>query len=337
MVAQLPIEQIKEFLFKDDEIRKAIIDDYDLDGDRIRSPQDLTLQLVQALKQVAVEVPEIEKKDNAVVFEAAVLAIASSSSPWVAVQGKREVIKNHLEGYNPADVVKQNQDENFKKQLGDLLGGQAGSKNASYVIKWAALLADQPEFYQDIIVKIFSEFSKQLVCFPKHLKYPMAVLCLAGIFGNPVKQWKKLKPYKFPGMQVPIACEFLRNLGWSGFKPDRHVIRAIALWENDLKEMHGDSVEKAFSHIVGLIGTTSKTIICPIKAAIYAIYATPEGVDYSEADNLLWAFISNTVNIRQKDIVNVWLQDQLHMNQNSQEKYDKVTKLGIWPKSLICE
>lgn len=332
----LPIQEIKKFLARDEKIRSAIEADYGIEP--TNDPEILSRRLVTALDQVAEDNPEESAKSNSDVFKAATLAIASSTTNWSTIQKKKISIELVLCQYD-LDAVKKVPDEEIHDELIHLLPGQNQKNNAAAIIEWSRLLTADGNFYKDVICTTYHEITQRPAwsAIEKSKNYPMAVLCLAGIFGNPVNRWKKLKKPKFPGMQVPIACEFLRNLGWSGFKPDRHVIRAIALWENSLKEKHEDNVEKAFWHIVDIIDTRSKTIVCPIKSAIYAIYATPKGIDYSEADNLLWAFVSNVVNLREKDIVNMWLKNQLEMNIKSFEAYDKITKIGLWPNSLICE
>jgi hypothetical protein len=67
------------------------------------------------------------------------------------------------------------------------------------------------------------------------------VLCLAVLFAEgPPKRWEgyedlsvdiRSAPLKFPGMGFSICCEFFRNLGWSGFKPDVHITRLFQHWE----------------------------------------------------------------------------------------------------------
>jgi hypothetical protein len=44
---------------------------------------------------------------------------------------------------------------------------------------------------------------------------------LALMLGDPKSNWK------LPGMGVPLAAEFLKNLGFDDFKPDRHLIRML--------------------------------------------------------------------------------------------------------------
>jgi|SaaInlStandDraft_7_1057024.scaffolds.fasta_scaffold01757_7 hypothetical protein len=335
-MAVLPIKEIRRFLVNDKRIRAAIQAGYDIE--LTDDPEVLSKRLVEALDQIPHENPAQETVSNSEVLKAAVLAIASSSANWATIQKKRAAIKSALCQYDPLAVTQAPEFE-IRNELIRLLPGQNQTANADAMIKWAVTLSENKDYYKEVICRTYLEITEHPSWFAidsdKH--FPMAVLSLAGIFANPVNRWRKLKPYKFHGMQVPIACEFLRNLGWSGFKPDRHVIRAIALWEAALKEKHGDAVEKAFCHLVDIVDTTSKTILCPIKSAVYAVHATPAGMDYSEADNLLWAFISNVVNLRQKDIVNVWLKDQIDMTESSFDMYDRITKLDTWPNSLICE
>ena len=57
---------------------------------------------------------------------------------------------------------------------------------------------------------------------------------LAAFLGSPSRRAKKrwlppsgVESWKAPGMQLALASEFLRNLHWDGFKPDRHIRRMM--------------------------------------------------------------------------------------------------------------
>ncbi len=336
-MAHLPIPQIKKFLFSDQEIRDAIISDYNLEKKPTNNANELANSLVASLGQAAKDNPESLTKSNSAVFKAAVLAIASSSTKWSYIQKKKKKIASTLCDFDPQSVQNSPRDE-IQQAIVDLLPGQNQTANANAILAWAKLLSNKSSFYNKVICNTYAEIidrpSWSKIDPDKH--YPMAVLCMAGIFANPVNDWAKLKQYKFPGMLVPIACEFLRNLGWDGFKPDRHINRIVALWERELRDQHGEKVDESLCHLRDIIDTSSKTTLCPIKSAIYAIYATPKGVSYSETDNLLWAFVSYFLEHREKDIVNLWLKKQFHIDALSIHELLDVSDLGKWPKSLIC-
>lgn len=51
---------------------------------------------------------------------------------------------------------------------------------------------------------------------------------MVGLFiDEPPARWDCPGVGKLPGLQFALGSEFFRNLGWNGFKPDRHVIRLL--------------------------------------------------------------------------------------------------------------
>tara|TARA_Y100001934_G_C11931761_1_gene576069 strand:- start:205 stop:687 length:483 start_codon:yes stop_codon:yes gene_type:complete len=118
---------------------------------------------------------------------------------------------------------------------------------------------------------------------------------MAAIFANPLANWKPIVgDFNFPGMGVAIASEFLRNLKWDGYKPDRHIIWAINRWKSDF-EQYDNRVNQTLEHFEELNVSRAQEILRPVKQGLYAIYATPINTEcstFSEADNLLWAFVS---------------------------------------------
>lgn len=80
-----------------------------------------------------------------------------------------------------------------------------------------------------------------------------------------------------------LASEFLRNLGWRGFKPDRHIQRLFSLWFPEVvKSCHERAVELA-----GLVGTRAKDVVAFFTFSLVGHAVTPPGRTFSEADNLV--------------------------------------------------
>ena len=96
------------------------------------------------------------------------------------------------------------------------------------IADWATVLRDQPNFYLETIAPA----RMALHDVDKELTAPTSFLCVAAYFSRE-EGWAgerstitaPVGTRKWPRMGLPLACEFLRNLGWNGFKPDRHIIR----------------------------------------------------------------------------------------------------------------
>ncbi len=312
---QIPIEQIESFLYNDEEIRKKIIRDFGLDkidGDSgvrkyvISCPSDLSNALVDVLEQEAVAAPEKKIHDTSEIFEAAVLAIASSANNWTVVQKNIPEIRIALRDFDASAVHKKGV-ANTIDSLPKLIGGQSPADNVKYILDWAEKLHDNPEFFTTAIERTFNDISIRLddlcngLVHRKGIKLPIATLCLAGIFSDPAKSWTIKGVPKLRGMGVPIACEFMRNLKWNCFKPDRHIVWAVEIFDHQMRRAawHKEALEVC-DQIYDIVGKRNKDLKKNIEAALLCIYATPEGyggtretvdTSYSRADNLLWAYI----------------------------------------------
>ena len=93
------------------------------------------------------------------------------------------------------------------------------------------------------------------------------------------------RPPKAPGMAPTLASEFLRNLGWDGFKPDRHIQRLFTLWFPD----DGREVADRVDHLCDRIGRRDKATRQFAQYALIGIRRSPEGTPLSKVDNLVWA------------------------------------------------
>ena len=93
---------------------------------------------------------------------------------------------------------------------------------------------------------------------------------------------------KFRGMGFPIACEFLRNLGWSGFKPDVHITRLFDHWTHTLGLPIDDFRPRA-TELADLAGRgRSSEMTRHAQYSLAGIDLTPADITVSEADNLIW-------------------------------------------------
>jgi hypothetical protein len=85
-------------------------------------------------------------------------------------------------------------------------------------------------------------------------------------------------------MGYALASEFLRNLGWTGFKPDRHVKRLFDNWlPNGTVE-----VEKEAQDLAQLIGHKDKDLYTYLAYSRLGVRVSPPSVPLSHVDNLVW-------------------------------------------------
>jgi len=105
-------------------------------------------------------------------------------------------------------------------------------------------------------------------------------VCLPGL-----ERPAGLASWKAPGMGPTLASEFLRNLGWNGFKPDRHIQRLFSLWFPDVVE----GCRERAVELAALLGTRAKDVVAFFTFSLVGHAVTPPGRTLSEVDNLVWA------------------------------------------------
>jgi hypothetical protein len=84
-------------------------------------------------------------------------------------------------------------------------------------------------------------------------------------------------------MGFPLGSEFLRNLGWNGFKPDRHVRRLLRAWVPDLIATH----EKESIRLGSLAGRHEKSVREDLQLCL-AGNALSSDENHLRTDNLIW-------------------------------------------------
>jgi hypothetical protein len=84
-------------------------------------------------------------------------------------------------------------------------------------------------------------------------------------------------------MRFALDSEFFRNMGWNGFKPDRHVIRLLDRWAHPLVQQQSSRVNE----LTPLIGRNTKEFRELLRYSLAGIEIT-RGDNYSRADNLIW-------------------------------------------------
>lgn len=276
--ALLDIGKIREALFSDPLIAKKIARDYGLKPD-----QPLEKQIRKTLGQDVVKRGDLSDK---AAFKAATFAIASTMRQWAVVFQALPQIGDILKGYDPEELAGAAQDPAQRAAMvdsvGRLLGGQRARDQADWIIRFGERLAAAPNFQASLLEakKSLKRRAKKLS--EAQLNAAVAVLLARGAGRrSPVHD---IGLDKVTGMGPPIASEFLRNLGWASFKPDRHIIRLLSAWL---------SVQERLK-ITSDIGWNP---IFPKRAydiqqfldfAVLGERLTPADVTLNQADQLVW-------------------------------------------------
>lgn len=295
MVKKLDYDLVGERLFLNYKVRARIGRDYSLPTDAATSSQFLDYA-VRYLNQEAMDHPLIQTYSNHKVFKAAVNALGSNSRNWASFVKVRD---RHLEGllydFDPDKTHTAVLDGTLTlADLREHLSGQGGTGDAKAIIRWAKLLTDHPNYYDQIL-----GIARAFVALAEDAGYQLGnqhlMMVLAGYLISPPRRWPGEKHLDsglvrmthrerdLPGMGYPLASEFLRNLHWNGFKPDRHITRLLALWVPETRE----TVEGDVDRLCALIGSKNRSLKYFLRYSLVGVAITPDG-NYSRADNLIW-------------------------------------------------
>ena len=282
----LDIRKIANRLFERDGIRKRICSDFGFE-DR-GEPMVMAERLVRSMGQV---LPKRESEtencgDGSTVFRAATLALASNMRQWSRFLKSRKEFECLLENYDPVAFSRAvRSDGDRVERLRECLGGQTGRADAKAIVKWADILAENPEYFQ-ALTSLRNEIARLVEC-------DEIVPVLAAFLGSPRKAAEKNWPpphgrgsWKTPGMRTALASEMLRNLHWAGFKPDRHINRLLYKWFPD---MVAEKSARAWDLARNVLCCRSQDVWNDIKFALVGIAVTPEDCNLTIADNLVWA------------------------------------------------
>lgn len=284
----LDIEKISERLFECPDIRRKLCRDFLIEENTSDpDPTKMADSLVESLGQVRPRGNEAEnQKSSETVFRAASLALASNMRRWSTFLNRREEFESLLEDYNPVAFSKAVRSDSSRiEKISECLGGRTGRRDAEAIKKWAYLLGkdiDYPKALEELRNNISDVVRPEEV-----------VPVLAALLGSPRKKVEKkwpppcgIKTWKTPGMRMVLASEFLRNLHWEGFKPDRHIKRLFSRWFPDVVEKKSERADHLARHI--LCGR-SKDLIKDITFSLVGAAVTPDGCSRTKADNLVWA------------------------------------------------
>ncbi|WP_285182276.1 hypothetical protein [Rhodococcus sp. MEB032] len=292
---KLDYDLVGERLFSNYKVRAKIERDYSLPTDAATSSQFLDYA-VRYLDQEAMDTPLAQTYSNQQVFKAAVNALGSNSRNWASFVKVRD---QHLEGllydFDPEKTHTAILDGTLTlADIREHLSGQGGTGDAKAIIRWAKLLTDHPNYYDQIlgIARAFVALAEDAGF---QLDNQHLMMILAGYLISPPRRWPGEKHLDsglvrmmhrerdLPGMGYPLASEFLRNLHWNGFKPDRHITRLLGLWVPETRE----TVEEDVDRLCALIGSKNRSLKYFLRYSLVGVAITPDG-NYSRADNLIW-------------------------------------------------
>ena len=233
----LDIERISERLFEQEKIREKLCRNFCIED--VGDPVKMANRLVNSMGQITPrdDVTEDLEDKRTVVFRAAALALASNMRQWSRVLNCLGKFESLLEQYDPAAFSREVDADCARiRDVEDCLGGQTARSDAAAIVKWAAMLEKNPG-YLNALNKLKSDMEARI-------HDGEVVPVLAAFLGSPPtkrmrKRWPPpsgMESWKVPGMGMPLASEFLRNLHWEGFKPDRHIKRLIGRWFPEVVE-----------------------------------------------------------------------------------------------------
>ena len=288
----LDIPKIKQRLF-DGPKRPSMMKAYGIAA-APETPDQFAEVMIAALDQTPVGEPLEQDLSDRTVFRAAVRSLGSNSRSWSAFLANEARLAALLGDYEPAAVSSRTHDEDFHEAIKECLPGQTERADTRAVLRWADLLVGSGGRFYERIVDVGNAFLRLADERGDSLPSEHLLLCVAGLFAYPPPNWegnrflssppKDMAELKLPGMGYALASEFLRNLGFSGFKPDRHVCRLFDRWFPSPWPAEEDLARR----LAALIGAKSKALRDYLTYSAKGIGVTPDGMSHSHADNLVW-------------------------------------------------
>lgn len=289
------IEVIKKKLFENQNIRNRILRDYSV-ASTPKTPEELAELVTGRIGQISKTKKLDQPRSNNVVFQAAVKALASNSRSWANFLRFEPVLRDLLGNYSASYTdAAFNAGRLNNESIKRCLPGQSSRNDTNAIIKWASILNRQDSYY-DVILRLSSDLMDySLVIFKKPISESRLPLVIVGVLAGPSKSStpsfiKKHKEQllwqgnKLPGMSYILASEFMRNLHWNAFKPDRHIKRLFDIWCPDILKKYDSEVRD----LMHLIGDERNDLETYLKYSIAGIELSPENLSISYVDNLVW-------------------------------------------------
>ena len=281
---KIDLERVQSRLFENETVRTRILKDFGIAQNPVNAKHFIGL-VVDALKQPVAAEPLEQAVTNGEVFRAAVWALGSNSRNWCLFLRNETQIRILLEGYDPqAALLSFDRHPDILNKIESYLVGQTSSHDAQSIFMWALILSKRRDFYKEIVRagQKFRDDYKTLHA--ETLDDFDLALCMVGHFADE----RCSGVYKFPGMQCILASEFFKNLGWSGFKPDRHVQRLFDRWFSQQNMMLINQAKLVSFESLILGGKKSKELRTFLEYSMLGKTVSPAGSIFSQVDNMLW-------------------------------------------------
>jgi hypothetical protein len=283
VAASVDVDAVCDSLFRDPRICGKLAGDYGFD---VPSTQAALRQaLVASFEQVRVTGSDSTPAGTSEVFRAAVRALGSNSRNWWRFVRGEPKLRALLKGYDPGAAARAvGSGALATNEIARYLPGQTGSADARAVVKWAQLLADAPNFHAALLR--LRDRLGHTKAKPSELPLLAAAILGFGASGpRGAEPPRGLATWKAPGMGPILASEFLRNLHWSAFKPDRHIQRLLGRWFPDLLPR----CHLRAQVLSQILGTNRADLTRFLEYSLLGIAVTPRTSSFTEVDNLVWA------------------------------------------------
>jgi hypothetical protein len=241
--------------------------------------EKLAEQVLQSLDQHACENPIDKEYDNNTIFRAVVRAIGSNSRKWTTFLKNEPQIAQMLSCFQ-VEEVERKRPSCF--ELASLLPGQSATADACAILNWAHLLSENQNYYAGVVqasTEIKSRFlEREKRCMPLDKLF----LCVVAHFTDASR---RSQARKWSGMGFALGSEFLRNLGWNGFKPDRHIKRLLNRWTKDQI-----NVQQSTEQLRLTISRRDSALLDNLRWSLTGMEITPDDhrKNFSQVDNLVW-------------------------------------------------
>ena len=285
--AYLPLARIRKKLFDDGtwsaEIRKRYLIVEPISG------KELEQKIFEILGQSSRGSQQQSYGENDV-FKAMAMAIGSNQRSWSLFKNKTDKFSDLLLAYSVKDLASVLASDSMAGLGVDIachLGGRTKNKDAAAILACVTLLRTSPDFYEHLLqIKRFIAESV-IEATPSELTAGTALAIGTKLKLNaPIAS--QFKIIKIPGMGATLAAEFLRNLGWSGFKPDTHIRRLLRNWyfESESWKIAKEAVRR-FEVAFGKINNMDSEFL---HYSTLGEKLTPPGEDVNRADQLVWLY-----------------------------------------------
>lgn len=290
----LPLERIRTELFSDKTNAANIRKSYQIE-EGVVGPA-LEAKVLSVLAQTQRD-PLSAAWSNDEMFQQAVKGIGSNSRSWAAFLSgagglERELLKFEVNRINAALAQGTSAFEDYTKRIKPYLSGLTSTSDARAILRIAQRLAQLPDYY-DKLRQAFAFFASKLdranAIFDAQVTIAVAML-LANRDYDRFARSSLGKSYKLPGMGISLASEFLRNLGWTGFKPDRHVTEMLGKWYPI--EEQAALVGKEVEVIRRIFGRVSSADARAVRISLLGAKMTPPGSAINQSDRLVWLYRS---------------------------------------------